>query len=1083
MSASAPSFEQTLNRLRSTRREWLLLHGMVALVQAAGIVCALGLCLVMIELLFRPSPFVRYVLVYGTAVPGGLLLGFWVLYRALQESSLSCMARRIQSAHPGLGHRLEGALDLYGGTDGDALIRAALQQTAAVAERCEFRSALTVGDWRRRIVLPVAVIMLTAFAFSLSRARMSNALARLLLPEVVEETVGALRIVSVEPGAVELVEGADLRVEATVDRPKAVHDGLLETVAVESGKKDPPETSRRRLSRIDEARYGYTLRNVRASLRYRVNIGGSVTPWQRVSVVPRPVVMRVEGVVSPPAYTGLPRAPLRGTDGSVRALIGSRVELRVTTSHPVVEASLRLSTGLETPLSQAADGRLTASFDVNRSGTYAISLLDGRGHTNENPLARPIEAIPDALPVVRIVEPAANRKVGLGTTVPVRFEALDDYGLREVALTYVRNRHGEKQLLKRWTVPGPNGGKDTPLRFPFDLIVDKPSFDVGDTIALYAEAVDHGEGEANRKAISAAVRIEVIDTAKAAREDLVSLEKVYRRLQKLLDRQVGLHKSTGGLPVTEARCRALAKTLLTEQSSIGATLADVSALLNNVTDPVAKRFRVVLKGLAANEAPDAISGLRAVTEGATAAARRKGVTDALPAQAEIVLRLRQMLAILPQLKEAVEKEKPDESGTDLSPETAAAAQSVKDALEAFKTEQKKVLDATKDLAKTPVDDFTEADEKKLEELRAAEENLRNFLKDVQSDLSKLPKQDFSNPSLLGESMSVLEEVELAENALSMKETEIATTAATTGMELAESMTTHLEKWLSDKADRTAWAMEEPLSDYETPMAELPDKLEDIVGDLIEQEEDLMQEAEDTSSSWADSLDEGAGWDAADGPISNYSAQGVTGNTLPNDTEIGGRSGEGRQGKSHGEMVSDTAVGKGGRKTPSRLTPDSFEAGEINDQSTDASGGATGGGKGGAAGAEGLEGPAPPPDKGPLPRLLGKQAELRNKAERINLNLKLQGYNTSLLENTLAEMRTVEQEMKSGRYQTAARKRHLLVEQLRTARDAIVAEAEVRADRAAGLPRDLQRELLNAVDGGLPEGYEDLVKAYYEKLAE
>ena len=37
-----------------------------------------------------------------------------------------------------------------------------------------------------------------------------------------------------------------------------------------------------------------------------------------------------------------------------------------------------------------------------------------------------------------------------------------------------------------------------------------------------------------------------------------------------------------------------------------------------------------------------------------------------------------------------------------------------------------------------------------------------------------------------------------------------------------------------------------------------------------------------------------------------SAKGVTGNQLPNNNEMGGRAGEGRTGKSQGEMVEDTA---------------------------------------------------------------------------------------------------------------------------------------------------------------------------------
>ena len=139
------------------------------------------------------------------------------------------------------------------------------------------------------------------------------------------------------------------------------------------------------------------------------------------------------------------------------------------------------------------------------------------------------------------------------------------------------------------------------------------------------------------------------------------------------------------------------------------------------------------------------------------------------------------------------------------------------------------------------------------------------------------------------------------------------------------MKTNIEKWLPDTPDREKWSQEESLTDKdkEAPMAELPGELEDLIGDLMEEEEDLFDEMEDVSSSAADSLDKGAGWDAMDGPISNMSAKGVTGNRLPNTSEIGGRSGEGRQGKSSGEFVGDEAVGKGGRKTPSRLTPDPY----------------------------------------------------------------------------------------------------------------------------------------------------------------
>ena len=245
-------------------------------------------------------------------------------------------------------------------------------------------------------------------------------------------------------------------------------------------------------------------------------------------------------------------------------------------------------------------------------------------------------------------------------------------------------------------------------------------------------------------------------------------------------------------------------------------------------------------------------------------------------------------------------------------------------------------------------------------MAAAEDDWAKFMKELQTDLSKLPEQDFANASSLKEAVEVQVELKMAEDALTKKSVDIAVPLEQLGYERAEELVTNIEKWLPDTPDREKWSQEESLTDKdkEAPMAELPGELEDMIGDLMEQEEDLFDEMEDVSSSAADSLDKGAGWDALDGPISNMSAKGVTGNRLPNSSEIGGRSGEGRQGKSSGEFVGDEAVGKGGRKTPSRLTPDPVVKGQIKDHSKDSVGGATGGGKESGQGGEGLEGPLP-----------------------------------------------------------------------------------------------------------------------------
>ncbi len=302
--------------------------------------------------------------------------------------------------------------------------------------------------------------------------------------------------------------------------------------------------------------------------------------------------------------------------------------------------------------------------------------------------------------------------------------------------------------------------------------------------------------------------------------------------------------------------------------------------------------------------------------------------------------------------------------------------------------------------------------------------------------------------------------------------------------MAEELVTNIEKWLPDTPDRERWSQEEPLTDEmkEAPMAELPGELEDLVGELMEEEEDLFDEMEDVSSSWADSLDKGAGWDAADGPISNMSAKGVTGNRLPNTSEIGGRSGEGRQGKASGEFVGDTAVGKGGRKTPSRLAPDPFVKGQVKDYSKDPVGGATGGGKESGAGGEGLEGPTPQQAQRELDRMAKRQADLRNRAESVDVKFQVLNYHHTDLHRMIEMMKSVETDLRTGRYQSALRRREVVLDSLSNIKTYVNGEFEVRRDQTSNLPADVQEELLGSMLEASPAGWEELNRKYFERLS-
>ena len=522
--------------------------------------------------------------------------------------------------------------------------------------------------------------------------------------------------------------------------------------------------------------------------------------------------------------------------------------------------------------------------------------------------------------------------------------------------------------------------------------------------------------------------------------------------------------------------------IITRQAAIGHSLARVAKGMD-VENPTEKRIRSILYSLSVSECVNAVAALERIARADTPEIAQEEMSRLAEAQDRTVDVLEKILGIIGKLREEGIDPFAADRPSDLSDDARKKLEELADALKEFAKDQKKVVDGSTSLAKTHVDDFTPEQEEQLKQIEAIEDTWSTFLKETHSDLSKLPEQDFSNASMLKELVEIYTEIEMAKDALSKKAVEVAVPYEQAGAELAETLEHNLERWLDDKPDRLRWQMEEPLEDYDVPMAELPTELQDIVGDLMEEEEDLMEDIEDASSSWADSLDKGAGWTAMDGPISNMSAKGVTGNALPNTSEIGGRSGEGRTGKSAGEFVEDSAVGKGGRRTPTRLTPDPFEQGVVNDQSPEAAGGSTGGGKISGAGGEGLEGPVPPDIAQKLGALAGRQADLRNKAERVAVTFKTLNYPTEPIEQTVRIMRDMESALKSGRLGQITRKQHLVVKNLGETRAFLDGEILVRHDHTVNLPAELQDQIVDALDDPTPKQYEDLLRAYFKRLAQ
>ncbi|MCY2926204.1 MAG: hypothetical protein NT031_12325, partial [Planctomycetota bacterium] len=200
-------------------------------------------------------------------------------------------------------------------------------------------------------------------------------------------------------------------------------------------------------------------------------------------------------------------------------------------------------------------------------------------------------------------------------------------------------------------------------------------------------------------------------------------------------------------------------------------------------------------------------------------------------------------------------------------------------------------------------------------------------------------------------------------------------------------------------------------------------------------------------------------------------------------ELQGRSGEGRSGKSSGELVEDQAVGKGGRKTPTRLTEEPFSKGQVKDVSTDPPGGATGGGKISGAGAEGLEGPVPPEVKEKMGPLAGKQAALINKAERVKATLKPTDYRNFELGKMVTLMGRVRKDIETYDYQNVLRQRKTVLGEMKQSAWMITGGVSVEADTTATMPKYVRDKVADAQKDQAPEGFQDVMQQFYRRLGE
>mgnify|MGYP006273574235 CR=1 FL=1 len=913
----------------------------------------------------------------------------------------------------------------------------------------------------------LGVLVIAAAYLSLGGPPARSAAARVLLPFAdIQPFTWTSVSVQFQPGTT-VLEGQPLTVTLTTAGRPVDHATLH--LASDAG---PRRSLRLQPDRgSDPAAFTHTFAGLDRSIDLHATAGDGRLASHRITVVPRPRPVTIESTYRYPDYTGTPPRPADSTDGHLSAIAGTRADLTLRFNKPLDRLQVTGYGPTRDATAAGADGRSwRTTLRVDRPGQYRLLMHDRDGYAVESAAPMLIRVERDAPPTLAITRPGRDTRVAPDEAVDLVIVAQDDWGVGRMRLLGQVNSAPDTRVLGTWTPAAPDRRRHT-----VRLTVTPAEWDLedGDQLRYWATAVDRNDvAAAPGRDQTRRYSLLVISPRQAAENLDAQLARFSRAIAELLELQrrnraeTAEHRPAG--PLVERQVAIRGGTIdLAEQMQAQAFIA--------------RTIIADLRQLAAEPMPRVITLLEGYGQAGTLDAGRPLADQSLPVQDRIIAalqRIQQRLDRAEQTRQRLRRARK----TDPDP-----ARKVDQVLEKLAADLDAFLGDLKDIdeqyEKMPARrDGQDLTDEQLEELENIEHRLDRWKKwsaDAVDGIMKLP-DGFVPESHLAETFNMIfEEIEKQERAPTR---EIATPVEEGAKALAEEVAEDLEMWMPDAGDSKKWVMEDPVEGkFEVPETELPSNLQDMIGDLMEDVEDYDEQADDVTGAWGGNMQ--AGWAIDDGPISSYAARGKTGNMLPNASEMGGRSGSGRRGRSSGQMVGGESRALEGRPTPARVTDDPYESGTPEaDKQLDPRG-STGGGKKTGGGQAGLQGFAPPDMVQDMQRLSEKQKLLREQTQKLARQMQTAGQPLTRVHRAIELMEGAEQDLRDLRYDDAARKRKAALGELRALDAGVDRAVSLSLQRAPYVPADLREQISTGSQQALPEGYEDIVGAYYRAISE
>ena len=373
------------------------------------------------------------------------------------------------------------------------------------------------------------------YAFSFADAPPAAA-SKLVMTPAEDVTIAEYANLDVSLDVSEFIKGKELVIYPSIKYKEGV--GVFESQSVDGAEvKMRPVVGNPNL-------YQYTFETVRRSFSFRIFVGSTYTHSVQVTVNPAAKIIESTFTVTPPAYVAIPARTQSGPPNPVKCLPTTELGVRIKVDQAIESLRWEWPAG-KIVFQDAGDRVWNAQLDVGDSGGNYDLIAVVKDMPDIVLSSGSVLMVTDRKPEVRYVDTEMSHVVVPGATLPLKFEGKDDYGMKDMKLTFRRAQAGSQpEVLQDWAFEAP-GERDL-IEKSVRLKIDASQFELGNKYFLEVHGNDFCPGTDTGVSDPLLLTVKTLD-ADLADGSESSLKDLYAALERAIQLQKQALDGTDGL--------------------------------------------------------------------------------------------------------------------------------------------------------------------------------------------------------------------------------------------------------------------------------------------------------------------------------------------------------------------------------------------------------------------------------------------------------------------------------------------------------------------------------------------------------